>query len=116
MYLSASAIDHNLIPSTVALSSGITGEKISEMKIHEPDPAQKITLLILNTVLWLSLCIRIIMHWHVTPWNLRLFGIYLAAVFPLLWRDLMRENSSFSLLMGVTLLFGGVLGLAVQAF
>ncbi len=86
------------------------------MKIQEPDPALKIILVILNTVLWLSLCTRIIMHWHVMPWNPRLSGIYLAVVFPLLWRDLMRENSSFSILMGVTLLFGGALGLAVQAF
>lgn len=56
------------------------------------------------------------MHWHVMPWNPRLFGIYLAIVFPLLWRDLIREESSFSVLMGVTLLFLGVLGLAVRAF
>jgi hypothetical protein len=86
------------------------------MKFHEPDPVQNIILLILNSVVWLSFCIRIIMHWHLMPLNPRLFGIYLAIVFPLLWRDLIRENSSFSLRLGVTLLFGGVIGLAVQAF
>jgi hypothetical protein len=86
------------------------------MKFQEPDPVQIIILLILNGVLWLSFCIRIIMHWHLMPWNPRLFGIYLAIVFPLLWCDLVREKSGFSVLMGVTLLFGGVVGLAVQAF
>jgi hypothetical protein len=86
------------------------------VKFHEPDRLQKIILLVLNGIGWLSFCIRIIMHWPVMAWNSRLFGIYLAIVFPLLCHGLIREKSSFSLLMGVTLLFIGVLGLAVQAF
>jgi hypothetical protein len=86
------------------------------MKFQEPDPVQRIIILILNGVGWLAFCIRILMRWQAMPPAPRLFGIYLAIVFPLLWRDLMREKSSFSILMGVTLLFLGVLGLAVQAF
>jgi hypothetical protein len=86
------------------------------MKFQEPDRVQKIILLIINSVVWLSFSIRMIKHWHVIPWGPRLFEIYLAIMFPLLWHELIREKSRFSLLMGFTLVFGGVVGLALQAF
>ena len=82
----------------------------------QTDPVVRSILLTLNGALWLAFCVRIVRHWYLAPWNPLVFGIILAIVLPLLWQELLREKSSNSVLMGVTLVFIGVSGLAVQAF
>jgi hypothetical protein len=86
------------------------------MEFEKPDRVQKVIFLAINGLGLLSLCVRLIRGWHVIPWDARLWEIYLVVIFPLLWRNLLREKSSFSLLIGISLVLLGVLGVTFRSF
>ena len=85
------------------------------MKSQEPDAVQRAILLTVNSLGLLALLYRVITHWNALPWAPRIWGAGLTVVFALLWRDLIREKSSLLILIGVSGVLLGALGLAVRA-
>ena len=65
--------------------------------------------LTMNGLLWLALCTRTIMRWHLIAHDLHVWLVDLAVIFPLLWHSLLKDKSSLSSMTGVSLLFLGVM-------
>jgi hypothetical protein len=71
--------------------------------------------LAVNGLLWLALCSRMIMRWHVIAHDLHVWLIELAIITPLLWHSLLKDKSSLSSMTGVSLLFMGVVMVMLSA-
>jgi hypothetical protein len=84
------------------------------MNVEAPDRVTTMIILAANGLLWFLFCYRLIRDWYVAPWTLQLWGISLAIGVPLLWRDLIREKSGVSILIGVSFLFIGLAGLVLR--
>ena len=68
----------------------------------------------MNGLLWLVVCIRTIMRWHFIAHGLHFWFIGLALIVPMLWHSVLRDKTSISSMMGVSLLFMTVVMLSAR--
>jgi len=85
------------------------------MQYEEPDPVLKVILLTMNALGLVGLCAYMIRHWHALPPDAHFWGIYLVVAFLLLWESVLRGRSIVSIMIGLSVIIGGVIGISFRA-
>jgi len=83
-------------------------------ELDAADPVVRGIFLAMNGLLWLAFCFRMMARWHFIAHGLHFWFIALALIVPGLWHSLLKDKTSISSMMGVSLLFMAVVMLSAH--